>query len=441
MLTFRATHTQAWYFHASMTGWSEISVPTVLRVSGPVCRATLAGALTELIDRHESLRTTLHQRDDGVVQRIHSAGALQLPEPQLPSSVHSGRDVLAEEIAAPFLVRGGPLARFKLIRLSVDEHLLVINLHHSVCDGMSGALLHRDLSELYRARQEGRPAELPSIPIHMGDYATWEGRAQHQDVGAYWREQLSAGHPRLQVGRGSAWEAEPARLTVRSLPVIAADTAVRLEGLGSTLSRVLGAAVTAAVATYAEDEITVRVVTANRHRPELQDVVGNLAEWLPVRVALTGDPTFAEFAARYDGAVADAYDHLFPSAGLFRLIRENPQRRTGPLFDLEVNYLDMRGHDGGGGADGVHFAVDDEPWSELWRPVVDRWQDDLPVMSFLHERQRDGSVAGQLLVNETMIGRDAALDLARRVEVVIGAISETPALRLSELADIGISAR
>jgi hypothetical protein len=202
------------------------------------------------------------------------------------------------------------------------------------------------------------------------------------------------------------------------------------------LARVLGAAVIAAASAYADNAITVRFVTANRHRGGLEDVVGNLAEWLPVRVDLDDDLTLAELVTRYGQAVADAYDHPFPSPALLRLIRRNPQRQAGPLFELEVNYLDAPIEIASRTPHAAELVVDNTPWLEMGRLVIDHWHDELAVMTVLHEKQSDGSVAGRLIANELAVSRVDAERLIRRIDAVLHALTEQPNLRLADLATL-----
>lgn len=435
MLTYPATSGQAWYFDASDSGWSTDNVELGWRVVGPVDRPRLQQAMDSLVARHPALRTTLSQRGDRVVQQIHAEGRMTIEDAGEADLVAA----ITAVTTAPFNVRGGKLARAALCRAGEHEHVLMLVVHHSMCDGWSWALLHRDLMELHQALVDDRSPALSAPAIHMGDYAAWEQRALDRDVGEYWRERLSSGHPRLGYGRDAGQE--PAEVWTLMLPALSAETAGRLDAIskrcGTTVPRVLGAGVVAGLAAYCDNAITVAAVTANRGSHELVDVVGNLADQLPVRVDLADDLTFDDVVRRYSDGVAAAYEHFFPPEGLRRAMRENPQRSTGAIFDVEVNWLGRGAGDGASELEGrvlVPFDVDVP--AEAIRVKHDQWVDRLPVLSFVHLPAADGGIDALLLVNVRAVAAADAERLGVRVCAVIEHVSRNPDVRLAELTDV-----
>jgi hypothetical protein len=436
MLTFPATSGQEWYFQAAHNGLCNDNVDMAWRLRGPLCRDTLQAAVDELVRRHASLRTTLVQRDGCVFQQIHDPVALPIEDADA-----SNARAVAALATEPFMVRGGPLVRARLCELSPDEHLFVLVSHHTVSDGWSAALVHRDLVEFHRALREQRSPKLPSLPIHMGDYAVWEQRATRVDVGAYWRERLSLGHPRLRLGLGASADDRPADVRTLMLPDLSSGAAERLENLssahGTTLPRVLGAGVIAAMTPYADRELTVSVVTANRGRSQLVDVVGNLAEQIPVRVSLPPGQTFAELVDAFNNGVAGAYDHPFAPQALRQAIRQNPERHAGPVYDLEVNWLGRPAayYPLGPQSDDLSVAEMDVPADQM-RHQFDDWVDRLPLVGFVHQPGLDGTIKGLLLVNVTALPLPDAQRLGDRVTAVIEHISLHPETRLDHLARV-----
>ena len=79
-----------------------------------------------------------------------------------------------EETNRPFNLAEGPLFRASLLRLSEEDHVLLLIMHHIVSDGWSIGIFTRELTELYRAFCNGRPSPLSELPIQYADFAHWQ---------------------------------------------------------------------------------------------------------------------------------------------------------------------------------------------------------------------------------------------------------------------------
>ncbi|HEX8650844.1 MAG TPA: amino acid adenylation domain-containing protein, partial [Pyrinomonadaceae bacterium] len=149
---------------------SSYNIPTAMRLKGRVSIKPLERALTEIIRRHEVLRTTFALVDGQPVQVISEAEAVSLSKIDLGELPAVSREAEAQRLAGeeaqrPFDLERGPLLRATLLRLAEEEHLLLLTLHHIISDGWSTALLLRELSILYDAFSRGMPSPLPELPI------------------------------------------------------------------------------------------------------------------------------------------------------------------------------------------------------------------------------------------------------------------------------------
>ncbi|MFD0350542.1 condensation domain-containing protein [Kitasatospora aburaviensis] len=178
---------------AADPGTSAYHLPFALELDGPLDTAALSAALTELVGRHESLRTCFEQADGELVQLVGEPGPFALEIRQTPPA---GLDAaLAADAARPFDLARGPLLRAVLHRLAPERHVLAVTVHHLVADMWSVGILLAELAQCYA----GRAAELPELPIQYGDFAVWEGEvraAGEEEDRAYWRRRL-AGAPEL----------------------------------------------------------------------------------------------------------------------------------------------------------------------------------------------------------------------------------------------------
>ncbi len=280
-----------WFFHELDPEGVEYNVHTARRLRGPLDVAALEAALAGVVARHEQLRTTIEIGEDGqATQVVHGGGAhlivVDADESELDSLLH-------KEVGAPFDLRTGPVLRAQLVRLGVDDHVLVLGLHHAAVDGWSLGVILDELSAGYAGK------DLPSLPVRYRDYAAWQRKAELDDRLRYWREEL-AGLTPLQLPtdrprpatRGSAGSAHrftiPAELT-DSLREVGAQH-------GATLFMTLVAASQVLFARYSgRRDVAVGTVVSGRDRPELEPLVGCFINTLVLRSDVDADLPFADF--------------------------------------------------------------------------------------------------------------------------------------------------
>src|SRR5262249_9684767 len=139
-----------------------------------------------------ALRTTFVREADALIQRIGAPPTWELP-------VYPDASALRAEATRPFDLACGPLLRTALFRVGPREHLLLIVLHHAVCDGWSMGVLFRELGALYAAGREGRADPLPPLPIQVADVAVWQRQAlagsRLEALLAYWEGALAGAPP------------------------------------------------------------------------------------------------------------------------------------------------------------------------------------------------------------------------------------------------------
>ncbi|HKX29556.1 MAG TPA: condensation domain-containing protein, partial [Blastocatellia bacterium] len=302
---------QRLWFLAQMEGVSSAyHIPIRLRLTGALDRAALRNALDRLVARHESLRTTFSQTDGGPVQRIAAAMGFDLREHDLRRHRRSEEGLsrlAAEEASAGFDLQSGPLIRGRLIRLSDDEHVLFITMHHIIADGWSIGVLNRELGILYQAYREGQDDPLPELAVQYPDYAAWQrGRLSDEILqvqGDYWRQMLAGApavlelpgdrrRPARQDHHGSFVELELEEELTAGLKIVSRRHRTTLfmtllAGWAALLARLSG-----------QDEVVIGVPVANRGRAEIEPLIGCFVNTLALRLDLSGGPTVGELLQR-----------------------------------------------------------------------------------------------------------------------------------------------
>src|ERR1044072_7748920 len=145
-----------WFLHQLTPKSPTYNVPAAMRLKGALDVKALEQSLIEVVRRHEILRTTFVVIDGEPVQLVAPVPTIplrledlcRLPEPEHTSEL---KRLINEESLQPFNLVRGPLLRATLLRLRDDEHVLLLVMHHIVCDGWSIGLLLRALSSLYVA--------------------------------------------------------------------------------------------------------------------------------------------------------------------------------------------------------------------------------------------------------------------------------------------------
>src|SRR5580704_14223969 len=168
-----------WFLNQFDPMSSAYNIPFPMRLNIPLDRGALERSLQEIVRRHESLRTTFTTQDGEPVQVVAPAQTFNLEAVDLRSLPAGEREAEAHRLAIfdaqrPFSLTNGPLLRVTLIQLGVNDHILLLTMHHVISDGWSMNVLVRELSALYGSYALGRPSPLEELPVQYADFAVWQ---------------------------------------------------------------------------------------------------------------------------------------------------------------------------------------------------------------------------------------------------------------------------
>jgi hypothetical protein len=182
------------------------NMPLAFRLTGQLSLESLELSLSEIIRRHESLRTTFTAIDGEPMQVI--APNLLLPVHvvdlrMLPEAEREARELARKEAQRTFDLSRGPLLRTTLFRLADQDHMLLLTMHHIIVDEWSASLLFRELATVYKAYSTGAPSPLPELEIQYADYSVWQRERLQGEVLekqlSYWRKQLQGAPAALEL--------------------------------------------------------------------------------------------------------------------------------------------------------------------------------------------------------------------------------------------------
>ena len=338
-----------WILDRLTPGGSAYNVPYAYRLRGDVSLENLENALTEIVRRHEVLRTFFTAVDGEPLQTVGPATRVNVDIRDLRSAPDGDRETAAmlqlhEEAHRGFDLERGPLMRVTLIRLGDEEYLLVLVFHHIVFDGWSESVFFRELSVLYGETPRGAERVLPDLPIQYGDYVLWQrdwlqGEVLEKQL-AYWKEKLGGKLPVLEL---PADKTRPAVQTHGGItefftipdPVYAALTQLGKEE-GVTLFMTLLSAFDVLLSRYSgQDDLIVGTPIAGRTRMEVEGLAGFFVNTLVLRTNVEGNPTFRELMKRTREVCLGALEHQ--EAPFEKIVEElQPERSLtrSPLFQV-----------------------------------------------------------------------------------------------------------
>ncbi|MGB7921858.1 MAG: condensation domain-containing protein, partial [Pyrinomonadaceae bacterium] len=330
------------------------NIPAAVRLRGELKTVALEQSITEIIRRHEVLRTTFTVVGEQPRQVISEAAKVKLPVIDLQQLGESEREMEAKMLATaeaqrPFDLSQGPLLRVSLLRLAAEEHVLLVTMHHIISDGWSIGVLVKEISTLYDAYSRGTESPLEELSIQYADYAVWERRWLQGEVLdqqlQYWKQQL-AGAP--QVLELPTDHPRPPAQSYRGKREGFALSPELSEGLkrlskqhGVTLFITLLATFKILMSRYtSQDDIVVGVPIAARNRLETESLIGFFINNLVLRTRVKGNPRFVELLEQVREVTLSAYAHQ--DVPFDKLVEESEMGRDpsrAPLFQVTFGVL------------------------------------------------------------------------------------------------------
>ena len=336
-----------WLLEQLTSTSTAYNAQNVIRIRGRFDADRFGRAIERLAERHEILRTSFHAGTDGEpYQQVHASapGMFDYHAPEGGLDEAGIAALIESQVFRRFDLAQLPLAKFTLVRLSADEHLLIQVEQHYVHDGWSMNLILRELLAIYDALGRGEAPDLPPMVAQFGDYATWQrsdaAAARFCRQARYWKAKLAGAalqlpmitdrpRPAVPSYRGGQVRVELPKALVRELRAFC-----RREGV--TLYAAMQAVFQLTISRYAGcDDFVIGSAVANRVARRTESMVGMFVNMVPVRCNLSGDPTYRTLLDRVMTDLAEAYDHQ--EAPFEWVVREvQPERDAGrnPLFQV-----------------------------------------------------------------------------------------------------------
>ena len=340
-----------WLMYRLAPKSTAYNMPFASRQMGRLNKAALRSTIDAICRRHEAFRTMFMMSDEGPVQVIHPFRPhhwVEVHLRHLPPEERQQRAarLVEQEANQPFDLEKGPLARFQLIEIEPDDHILMLTMHHIIGDQWSFGIIGYEFAFYYNAFCRGDvPAPNP-LSLQYADYAVWQRHCLTDDLlntqSEYWRKKLAGlsklslptDHPRpaIQTFNGSHHVLElPASLMERLKQFSAEHNA--------TVFMTLLACFQILLSRYSgQRDVAVGSPIANRTQSAAESIVGSFVNTLVLRTDLSGDPTFTELMARVRSTALEAYANQdFPFDKLVETMHSSRDHSSAPLVQVLFN--------------------------------------------------------------------------------------------------------
>ncbi|KAA6459459.1 amino acid adenylation domain-containing protein [Bacillus cereus] len=313
---------------------TSYNMPGVLRISGELDKSQFASALKQLIQRHESLRTSFEWVEDKLIQRIH-------PEVQLLITYEEGDEKQKEQIIQsfikPFDLKKAPLLRVKLVQFGPEEYLLLFDMHHIISDGVSMGVFVKEFSQLYQGEA------LPSLRLQYKDYSDWQNSffksEKFKEQEEYWKKQFLDDVPVLELPtdypRHSKMGGEGDRISFDLNSTLLGQLRNVATETDTTLYMLLFAAYNVLLHKYTgQEDIVVGSPVAGRSHADLDGIIGMFVNTLPMRNYPNKDKFFKDFLTEVKYSMLNALDNQdYPFEKIVEMKGAHTSINRNPIFD------------------------------------------------------------------------------------------------------------
>lgn len=342
--------TRLWFLHQAERERTAYHLIAVWRLRGDLHRDALDQALTALIERHPTLRTSFRLQADRLLQIIHPPARFKLDADF--SGDHDPHRIIdawaKQEASTPFDLESGLLIRGRLLAVGPQEHILMLNHHHIASDGWSRTVLADDLAALYNSLCEGSPPKLNPLTTHYQDYAAWQrGRLQGsrlQELQNYWTKQLTGLEP-LKLPTDEPHRLETGHEGASVSFDIEAPLLNRFEALCRSEAATLHMGFLATIALLLhhrcqQDDFAIGVPIWGRTHPSLEPMIGFFVNTLPIRASFAERQTFRQLLTQVRDTSIEAYANQdLPFEQIVKTLKIERQAARNPIFQVMLQFF------------------------------------------------------------------------------------------------------
>ena len=337
-----------WFLEQLEGQIASYNIVSAIHLVGQLHMSLLQQSITEILKRHEVLRTTFPINNRPIVQIVKPPSTISLPIidwQQMPNGEQfSALQKLAKKEAHQKFNPTDGFLRITLLQLDRESHVLLWTMHHIISDGWSMEIFIRELTTLYSAFLKGEPSPLPELSIQYADFARWQRQRLTGEMLEtqlkYWKQKLAASPPLLEFPsvrpRPPIQTFEGRREYFQINPDLAQKVKILGQTSGTTLFMTLLATFAILLSHYSnQDYLCIGFPIANRNYNQLDSLIGFFVNTLVLRIGLQDNLTVFEFLHQIRQVALDAYSHQeLPFEKLVQEIQPERNLSYNPLFQV-----------------------------------------------------------------------------------------------------------
>ncbi|WP_456407429.1 amino acid adenylation domain-containing protein [Caldithrix abyssi] len=338
-----------WFLDQLQPGSSFYNIPGAVRLIGDLNVEALEKSLSEVVRRHETLRTTFDDENGKPFLVIHEAQPVKLPVTDLSGLPEEEqkqqlKKLTLEENRKPFDLKSGPLFRTQLIKLNEKEHVILLTMHHIISDGWSMGIFMQEIAAFYKHIVEGKEARLPELEIQYVDYAVWQqnwlkGETLQKELD-FWKQTLGMDPPVLELPtdfpRPAVQTFNGKTISVKVDPQLSQKIKELSRENNVTVFMTLLAAFQSLLHRYSrQDEILVGSPIANRNRSETEKLIGFFVNNIVIKGDFSERLEFSELLQQIRENTLNAYAHQdVPFEQIVDALVTKREMSHSPLFQV-----------------------------------------------------------------------------------------------------------
>ncbi|ASS70206.1 type I polyketide synthase [Bacillus atrophaeus] len=333
-----AAQRRTYLIHQRIGQVTTYNMPMALLCLGKIDAARFEDTFKRLIERHETLRTTFEIKDGEPVQRIHQQFDFSIEQTQ------ANMDELDDEIRSfirPFDLKVSPLIRVKFVKIEEEKHALLVDMHNIVADGASMNIFIKEFTQLYRGEQ------LSGSMVQYKDYAEWQQSFFESEMfkrqKEYWLKQLEGEVPVLDMPLD--YERKEQSFLGRAIKfTIPPHVLEKLEKIGEaqqlTNNVMLFQLYAMLLSRYTDQqELMIGSLVAGRRHADIEHTIGMFTNFLPIKVHLNPEESFADNLQYTKKTLLEAYDHQdYPYDQMAEALQPVIKPNHNPFFDTMLIY-------------------------------------------------------------------------------------------------------
>ncbi len=433
-LPLSPAQTGLWLLDQLEPGSAAYNIPVRHDLKGHLDLGAFERSLSEIVRRHEVLRTYYLRVDGRPVQKIAPPELFRIPivDPQgLPEAAREQEvaRLASAEAGQPFDLGKAPLIRARLLKLGRDEHVLLLSFHHIAFDGWSYGVFEKELAVLYDAFLQGQASPLPELPLQYVDFSAWQQQRLQgeilQEQLDYWQKKLSGTlpvlelptdrpRPAVQTYKGSISCSVLSKKLTESLKILSQREGVTL------FAALLGAFKVLLQRYTGQDDMLVGAAISGRNWAEIEGLLGFFVNTLVMRTDLSGDPTFRQLLRRVKETTLGAYAHQdLPFEKLVEVLNPGRNASHSSMFQVMLSMLNMPM----------------QPWSlpglRHERKMIDSGTSKFDLTLYVMEEPQGLTFLCEY--NTDLFNRDRIERMLGHLEILLEGVVADPDRRLSEL--------